>query len=135
MKKCIAPTRGRHTPSVSTHPAEGDVAQLVERALSMREVRGSKPCVSTNLFFFFSSFFSCFSFLLLLNQPCGVWCVVCGVWVHACMHAHARVSRGKVRAGEAEELPRVHRGPTMVPYPIPYERRASSFRSCMSVMC
>ena len=36
---------------------DGDVAQMVERSLSMREVRGSIPRIS-NLFFFFFVFFS-----------------------------------------------------------------------------
>ena len=32
---------------------DGDVAQMVERSLSMREVRGSIPCISTFLVFLF----------------------------------------------------------------------------------
>ena len=35
---------------------EGDVAQMVERSLSMREVRGSIPRISNILFVFLASF-------------------------------------------------------------------------------
>ncbi len=34
---------------------EGDVAQMVERSLSMREVRGSIPCISSSTYFEFIS--------------------------------------------------------------------------------
>jgi hypothetical protein len=35
--------------------SDGGVAQMVERSLSMREVRGSIPCASTSLFHHFAS--------------------------------------------------------------------------------
>lgn len=38
---------------VSRSNLYGGVAQLVERALCMREARGSKPLISTNIFLIF----------------------------------------------------------------------------------
>ena len=44
---------------------QGDVAQMVERSLSMREVRGSIPRIST--FFWFSCFYLISSFMAISN--------------------------------------------------------------------
>jgi hypothetical protein len=50
----------------------GDVAQMVERSLSMREVRGSIPCISTiDSFYGFLDFYvSWFSFYYLVSLFC-----------------------------------------------------------------
>jgi hypothetical protein len=46
--------------SFTLYSQVGDVAQMVERSLSMREVRGSIPCISK--FFLSSSFLPFFNF-------------------------------------------------------------------------
>ncbi len=51
----------------------GDVAQMVERSLSMREVRGSIPCISSVMSvicFVFKCRYRYMSILMLLELTC-----------------------------------------------------------------
>ena len=67
---------------------------MVERSLSMREVRGSMPRTSSQVLLFFSFSFLGFS-SFVLSGPCGVYMQCC------CIH-HLRLLYGPISREEVE---------------------------------